>query len=228
VGGRWDGQLTNERTFTSDWNPVWNASVGRFDNGWTVEMAIPFKSLRYQAGSTPSWRFNARRTNRWRNEISFLTRIPASLAQRGLWQTSLAAGVVGLRVPSASRNIDIKPYAVSGLSSDMRKLLDSNDPRAALAIDLYVYRISRELGSLAAALGGLDALIFTAGIGENSAAIRERVCRDAAWTGLDFDAQANADGKPCISASQSRVSAWVVPTNEELMIARHTQRLLGA
>ena len=79
-----------------------------------------------------------------------------------------------------------------------------------------------------AALGGIDALVFTAGIGENSAAIRERVCRDAAWTGLQFDAEANAAGKPRISAAGSRVSAWVVPTNEELMIARHTQRLLQA
>jgi hypothetical protein len=120
VGGRWDGQLTNERTFSSDWNPVWNVAVGRFDDGWTVEMAIPFKSLRYQAGSEQNWRFNARRINRWKNETSFLTRVPASVTLRGLWISSLAAGVVGLRVPSASRNVDIKPYAVSGLSSDLR------------------------------------------------------------------------------------------------------------
>jgi len=117
---------------------------------------------------------------------------------------------------------------MSGISSDMRKLLQSDDPRARTAVDVFVYRIGRELGSLVAALGGLDALVFTAGIGENSAAIRERVCRDAVWTGLVFDAEANAAGKPCISAAHSRVSAWVIPTNEELMIARHTQRLLDA
>ena len=116
---------------------------------------------------------------------------------------------------------------VSGISSDMRKLLESDDPRAKLAVDLYVYRIRRELGSLAAALGGLDALVFTAGIGENSAAIRERVCRDAGWLGVELDAAANAAGGPCISTPASRVAAWVVPTNEELMIARHTQRLVG-
>jgi acetate kinase len=116
---------------------------------------------------------------------------------------------------------------VSGLSSDMRKLLDSNDPRAVLAIDLYVYRISRELGSLAAALGGLDALIFTAGIGENSAAIRERVCADAAWLGVTLDPAANRSGERRISTKDSRVPAWVIPTNEELMIARHTQRLVA-
>jgi acetate kinase len=117
---------------------------------------------------------------------------------------------------------------VSGISSDMRKLLDSSDPRAALAIDLYVYRIRRELGSLAAALGGLDAIVFTAGIGENSAAIRERVCHDASWLGITIDADANRAGGPRISAGNSTVSAWVIPTNEELMIARHTQRLVAS
>jgi acetate kinase len=116
---------------------------------------------------------------------------------------------------------------VSGISSDMRKLLDSQDPRARLAVDLYVYRIRRELGSLAAALGGLDALIFTAGIGENSAVVRERVCRDATWLGVEVDPEANRAGGPRISAKASRVSAWVIPTNEELMIARHTQRLVS-
>jgi acetate kinase len=116
---------------------------------------------------------------------------------------------------------------VSGISSDMRKLLESNDPRAQLAVELFVYRIRRELGSLAAALGGLDALIFTAGIGENSAVIRERVCRDTAWLGVECDAAANRAGGPRISTKSSPVSAWVIPTNEELMIARHTQRLVA-
>ena len=115
---------------------------------------------------------------------------------------------------------------VSGISSDMRALLESREPRAKLAVDLFIYRIGRELGSLAAALGGLDALVFTAGIGERAAVIRERVCRDAAWLGVQLDEAANAKGGPRISASGSRVSAWVVPTNEELMIARHTQRLM--
>ena len=97
----------------------------------------------------------------------------------------------------------------------------------AEAIDLFVYRIGRELGSLAAALGGLDALVFTGGIGENAAPIRARVCRDASWLGLDFDADANASGAPCISRTGSRVSAWVIPTDEEPMIARHMRRLLA-
>jgi acetate kinase len=115
---------------------------------------------------------------------------------------------------------------VSGVSSDMRALLESRDPRARLAVDLFVYRIGREIGSLAAALGGLDALVFTAGIGERAASIRERVCRDAAWLGVQLDQAANTGGGPRISAAASRVAAWVVPTNEELMIARHTQQLL--
>lgn len=116
---------------------------------------------------------------------------------------------------------------VSGLSSDMRALLASDDPRAKLAIDLYVYRIGRELGSLAAALQGLDAIVFTAGIGENSTAIRGRVCRAAAWLGVDVDDAANDRGGPCVTRPRSAVSAWVIPTNEELMIARHTRRVLG-
>jgi acetate kinase len=116
---------------------------------------------------------------------------------------------------------------VSGISSDMRALLASADPRAAEAVDLFVYRIGRELGSLAAALGGLDALVFTAGIGEHAAEIRARVCRDAAWLGLELDEAANQAGGPRISQSGSRVAAWVIPTNEELMIARHTQRLIS-
>lgn len=117
---------------------------------------------------------------------------------------------------------------VSGVSSDMRALLASSDSCAAEALDLFVYRINRELGSLAAALGGLDALVFTGGIGENAVSIRARVCRDATWLGLELDEEANARGGPCISRTGSRVTAWVIPTNEELMIALHTQRVLGS
>jgi acetate kinase len=117
---------------------------------------------------------------------------------------------------------------VSGMSSDMRVLEDSDHPDAQAAIDLYVYCILRELGALAAALSGLDALVFTAGIGEHSALIRERVCQGAAWLGLTLDAQANQRHQTCITEAGSSVSAWVIPTNEEWMIARHSQSLLGA
>lgn len=116
---------------------------------------------------------------------------------------------------------------VSGISSDMRTLLASQDPRAIKALDLFVYRIGRELGSLAAALGGLDALVFTGGIGENAAAIRARVCCAADWLGVELDELANSAGGPRISRAGSQVAAWVIPTNEELMIAQHTQCLLA-
>ena len=118
---------------------------------------------------------------------------------------------------------------VSGISADMRTLEASDDPRAKAAIGLMVYRIGRELGSLAAALGGLDALVFSGGIGENSVALRAAVCRDAAWLGVQLDAaanDANPRGVARISAAGSKVAVWVVPANEELMIARHTLAML--
>ena len=118
---------------------------------------------------------------------------------------------------------------VSGVSGDMRAVEASETPEARQAIDLYVYRIGQQLGSLAASLGGLDALVFTAGIGENSAMIRRRVCRDAAWLGIELDEDANhahASGVWRISTTSSRVAAWVIATNEELMIARHTLAVL--
>jgi acetate kinase len=115
---------------------------------------------------------------------------------------------------------------VSGISGDVRTLLASDDPRARLAVDLWVYRIGRELGSLCAALGGLDAIVFTAGVGENSPAVRERVCREAAWLGVELDPAANSAGGPRIGAPGSRVAALVVHTDEELMIAAHARRLL--
>lgn len=116
---------------------------------------------------------------------------------------------------------------MSGVASDMRALLASDAPGAVAALDVFVYRIGREIGSLAAALGGLDGLVFTAGIGEHAPAIRARVCRAAHWLGLELDEAANARGGPLISADGSAVSAWVLPTDEEAMIARHTLRVLG-
>ncbi len=117
---------------------------------------------------------------------------------------------------------------VSGISGDLRKLQASNDPHAAEAIELFVYRITRELGSLVAALGGLDVLVFTGGIGEHSAAIREQVCKAASWLGIELNPSANTAGGPCITTTNSRVSAWVIPTDEDLMIARHAVKLLAA
>jgi acetate kinase len=115
---------------------------------------------------------------------------------------------------------------VSGISNDMRALLASDDPRARHAIELFVYRMCRELGSLAATLGGLDGLVFTAGIGERSAAIREQVCEKAAWLGIALDHAANRAGGPRISSEGSRIAVYAIPTDEELMIARHTLAVL--
>jgi acetate kinase len=116
---------------------------------------------------------------------------------------------------------------LSGISNDMRELEASASPAAALAIDYFVYRIALNAGMLAAALNGLDAFIFTAGIGENSANIRARVAEKLAWLGIDFDADANKVGGPLISKPHSKVAAYVIGTDEELMIARHTVSFLS-
>jgi acetate kinase len=116
---------------------------------------------------------------------------------------------------------------ISGVSNDMRDLLESGEPAARLAVDYFVYQAAKQIGALAAVLRGIDGLVFTAGIGENSAEIRRRVCDSCAWLGVELDREANAGRGPRISTRGSRVSAWVIPTNEELMIARHTGRVLG-
>jgi acetate kinase len=116
---------------------------------------------------------------------------------------------------------------ISGISNDMRDLLQSPSPEARLAVDYFVYRASKEIGALASVLGGLDGLVFTAGIGENSAEIRRRICQSCAWLGVKLDLQANAHNGPKISDPASGISVWVIPTDEELMIARHTGSLLG-
>jgi acetate kinase len=137
------------------------------------------------------------------------------------------------RYRMSGRDLEHLLYQESGLlgvsdtSGDMRELLASDDVRAAEAVDLFVYRIGRELGSLAAALGGLDALVFTGGIGEHAAVIRERVCRNARWLGVRLDKLKNARGGPRINSRRSHVSTWVIPTSEETIIARHTRRILS-
>jgi acetate kinase len=114
---------------------------------------------------------------------------------------------------------------VSGISSDMHTLLQSEDPEAKEAIALFVYRVGRELGSMAASLGGIDALVFCAGIGERAAAVREAILRQAAWLGFDLDPEANRRHGPRITRAQSATSAWVIPTDEEQVIASHAWRL---
>lgn len=117
---------------------------------------------------------------------------------------------------------------VSALSSDMRELEASSDPRAREAVELFVYRAAREVGSLAAALGGLEVLVFTAGIGERSARVRAMICEQSRWLGIEVDDAANSRHSPVISTPASRIAVCVIPADEEVVIARHTQRLLGA
>jgi acetate kinase len=116
---------------------------------------------------------------------------------------------------------------ISGISNDMRDLLTRSAPEARLAVDYFIYRAAKEIGALAAVLGGVDGLVFTAGIGENSPEIRRRICETSSWLGVEVDAEANINKGPRISTQKSKVSTWVIPTNEELMIARHTGALLG-
>ena len=116
---------------------------------------------------------------------------------------------------------------ISGISNDMRDLLGRTEPDAQLAVEYFVYRAAKEIGALAAVLGGIDGLVFTAGIGENSPEIRQRICDASAWLGVELNESANRDREAEISNSRSKVSVWVIPTNEELMIARHTGSLLG-
>jgi acetate kinase len=116
---------------------------------------------------------------------------------------------------------------ISGISNDMRDLLGKRDRPARLAVDYFVYRAAKEIGALTAALGGIDGLVFTAGIGENSPEVRQRICEASAWLGIELDEAANTQRLSRISTSRSKVSVWVIPTNEELMIARHTGALLG-
>ena len=117
---------------------------------------------------------------------------------------------------------------VSGESSEMQELLASDSTYAAEAIDLFVYRIRRELGSLVAVLGGLDVLVFTGGIGEHAVPIRARICQDAQWLGVRLDEEANRAGGPKISAEDSLVSVWVIPTDEDRMIACHTYDIINS
>jgi hypothetical protein len=118
IGGRQDGQTSNDRDWNGDWNTVWDFKAGRFEGGWTVEVALPFKSLRYGPGREQLWGFNAFRTNRWKNEISFVTQMPPARGQSALHQASLAATVVGLEAPESSTRLEVKPYVISDLTTD--------------------------------------------------------------------------------------------------------------
>jgi acetate kinase len=115
---------------------------------------------------------------------------------------------------------------ISGMTGDMKELLSSSEPDAVMAVQYFVYQASKQLGAMAAVLGGIDGLVFTAGIGENSPEIRKRIASAASWLGIEIDAEANLRMGPHISTTNSRVSVWVIPTNEEFMLAKHTASLL--
>ena len=135
LGGRMDGQITDERDYSADWNPVWSVRAGRFDGGWTFESAIPFKSLRYRPGRTQVWGFNVTRKVRWKNELSALVPLPIS---RGIMLISQAATVVGIEAPAGGgRTLEIKPYAIADLTTDRRSVpAVSNALRADAGLDV--------------------------------------------------------------------------------------------
>ena len=138
LGGRMDGQSTGEGRTNFDWNPIWEVEVDRFEQGWTVEAAVPFKSLRYRPGNDQTWGLNVRRRNRWKNEMSYLVEVPAAVGGRGL-RASLAAPLVGIKTPPPSRNIEIKPYVISELNTDAKeKPALQNDFGAEAGIDLKI------------------------------------------------------------------------------------------
>ena len=137
IGGRMDGQITSERFYNEDWNPIWDVAVGRFDGGWTVETAVPFKSIRYQRGRNQLWGFNVRRVNFSKNEHSFLTPVPRSLGDSAIFQVSRAAALVGLEAPPESTPLDIKPFAIMDVTSDHLAVPRiSNDAGGSAGIDL--------------------------------------------------------------------------------------------
>ena len=137
LGGRSDGTMVNDRQYSSDWNPVWETKTGRFDGGWTVEAAVPFKSLRYQPGTAQVWGFNAMRVKRSKNEISTLTKVPPARGQSGFQQPQFAATLVGIEAPLSGANLDVKPYGISSLTTNrLATPTLSNHPEAEAGLDV--------------------------------------------------------------------------------------------
>ena len=145
IGGRWDAQAASEGNFNSDWNPVWELAVGEFDGGWTAEAAIPFKSLSYGPGRAQVWGFNARRINRWKNEVSYLARMPTGTGTGGLNRPSFGAPLVGIEAPPGSRTLDIKPYVISDVTSDVPSNV-SNDVSGDVGLDVR-YGLTQNLAA---------------------------------------------------------------------------------
>jgi hypothetical protein len=145
IGGRSDGQVVNDRQYSSDWNPVYALKTGRFDGGWTLEVAIPFKSIRYQAGDTQVWGFNALRVKRSKNELSTLSPVPPAQGQQAVQRASSAATLVGLEPPRGGRSIDLKPYVTSDVTTDrIGRPLDPTSRRADIGLDAK-YAVTQNL-----------------------------------------------------------------------------------
>lgn len=139
AGGMSDAYITDERDFNRDWNTVWDAHADRVEDGYTVEMVIPFKSLRYAAGNDQIWGINFKRVIRWKNETTFLMPIPAALGRRGMNKVSAAATLVGIQTPRNSRTLELKPYAISGVTTlRPRGSLALNDPRFDRGFDAKI------------------------------------------------------------------------------------------
>jgi len=143
LGGRMDGQMWDERGFNLDWNPVWEVRSGRFDGGWTAEVALPFKSVRYRAGQAQVWGLNIKRSVLRLNEHSYLAPLPAEQGSNGLFMASLSAAIIGLEAPDSGRTFEIKPYAVADMTSDPAREL-SNDAGGALGLDVK-YGVTQSL-----------------------------------------------------------------------------------
>ncbi len=148
IGGRMDGQTTNEGNYNGDYNLIWDVRTGRFEGGWTLEAALPFKSLRYRPGRQQVWGLQMRRIVRWKNEMSFLTQIDPGVGRPGIFQASRAATLVGLEAPESGRTLEIKPYLITDLTSD-RTALHQLDNRlaGALGIDVLKYGLTDNLSA---------------------------------------------------------------------------------
>ena len=145
IGGRMDGQVAREGNYNGDWNPVWELTTGQFDGGWTAEAAIPFKSISYGTADAQLWGFNARRINRWKNEVSYLTRLPTGTGADGINFASFSAPMVGLEAPTDARTLDVKPYVIADVTSDVPSGV-SNDVSGDVGLDVR-YSLTRNLSA---------------------------------------------------------------------------------
>ena len=146
IGGRADGQVSNERSYNPDWHPVWTLDTGRFEGGWSFEAAIPFKSMRYRPGQSQVWGLQLRRRVRHKNETSFLTPLDPGLGQTAIFQVSQSATLVGLEVPASGHPIEIKPYVIGDVRSDLTgSPAVSNEIGGNIGLDLVKYGVTENL-----------------------------------------------------------------------------------